>query len=209
MGFCGRPSTPSNSFSQKFFYSAWAKEPITLWKYNIPMFIFEAQLQCDVDNFRKILGSKIQIQWHALCAPALVTRHQLVKSFSIQQPIEDSKHSSSEQQWFIFLEIELHSPSLWWTKRNPSSESEAQMSFAYKIQHKNLVGSVGGYFLWALYVAMHHSISANMRFVWQTPPLQLAIRKTLGRRWRQMRGPPFIGAPCMLPIFLTGHLCIL
>ena len=75
------------------------------------------------------------------------------------------------------------------------------------IQHKNLVGSVGGYFLWALYVAMHHSISANMRFVWQTPPLQLAIRKTLGRRWRQMRGPPFIGAPCMLPIFLTGHLC--
>ena len=46
--------------------------------------------------------------------------------------IEDSKHSSSKQQWFIFLEIELHSPSLWWTKRNPSSESEAQMSFAYK-----------------------------------------------------------------------------
>ena len=131
MGFCGRPSTPSNSFSQKFFYSAWAKEPITLWKYNIPMFIYEAQLQCDVDSFRKILGSKIQIQWQALCAPALVTRHQLVKSFSIQtQVIEDSKHSSSEQQWFIFLEIELHSPSLWWTKRNPSSESEAQMSFA-------------------------------------------------------------------------------
>ena len=57
----------------------------------------------DVD-FRKILGSKIQIQWQALCAPALVTRHQLVKSFSIQQLIEDSKHSSSEQQWFIFLE---------------------------------------------------------------------------------------------------------
>ena len=156
----------------------------------------------------KYLGVEYRIQ--ALCAPALVARHQLVKSFSIQtQPIEDSKHSSSEQQWFIFLEIELHSPSVWWTKRNPSSESEAQMSFAYtyKIQHKNLVGSVGGYFLWALYVAMHHSISANMRFVWQTPPLQLAIRKTLRRMWRQMRGPPFIGAPCMLPIFLTGHLC--